>query len=343
MKKIASLLLFAAVVVLMPQQVQANDYLEVQRHYQVYSNGRNSIHFKIPVWAYGRINDYHLDSANTVIRWQVIGQSVEPFMYVGGPAYGVNRQDNDRGNASVKMYKKANSSESKGGVIVVTNEYNGNRLQIDRTDDYTMIDLKQVTDDDCKRVTILEFDWYPPVELNNKKFTISIQTDIRTKSASSADYNPLFTFSTTFTGGDNTAAPQLYTPYLYMVNESGVTGRGLAAIPYYSQAKPISYTHPLSSETVQIQENSGTMYVPTSDSGYYAFDATFNVYRNEETGDMETIHSNAVHVPAYHRIYDFKATAQQDDYVERHRAANRYDRYPDICYLRRLYGVRCRE
>ncbi|MBQ2190093.1 MAG: hypothetical protein II452_04415, partial [Paludibacteraceae bacterium] len=154
----------------------------------------------------------------------------------------------------------------------------------------------------------------PPVELNNKKFTISIQTDIRTKSASSADYNPLFTFSTTFTGGDNTAAPQLYTPYLYMVNEAGVTGRGLAAVPYYSQAKPISYTHPLSSETVQIQENSGTMYVPTSDSGYYAFDATFKVYRNEETQDIETIHSNAVHVPAYHRIYDFKATAQQDDY-----------------------------
>ena len=314
MKKIVSLLLFAAVVVLMPQQVQANDYLEVQRHYQVYSNGRNSIHFKIPVWAYGRVNDYHLDSAFTTIRWQVKGQSVEPFMYVGGPAYGVNRQDNDRGNARVKMYKKANSSESKGGVIVVTNEYNGNRVQIDRTDDYTTIDLKQVADDDCKRVTILEFDWYPPVELNNKKFTISIQTDIRTKSASSADYNPLFTFSTTFTGGDNTAAPQLYTPYLYMVNEAGVTGRGLAAVPYYSQAKPISYTHPLSGETVQIQENSGTMYVPTSDSGYYAFDATFRVYRNEETGDIETIHSNAVHVPAYHRIYDFKATAQQDDY-----------------------------
>ncbi len=313
MKFFTRLMVIAALLT-MAVNVKANDYLEVQRHYQVYSNGRNSIHFKIPVWAYGRINDYHLDSTFTTIRWQVKGQSVEPFMYVGGPAYGVNRQDNDRGNASVKMYKKANSSESKGGVIIVTNEYNGNRLQIDRTDDYTMIDLKQVADDDCKRVTILEFDWYPPVELNNKKFTISIQTDIRTKSASSADYNPLFTFSTTFTGGDNTAAPQLYTPYLYMVNESGVTGRGLAAIPYYSQAKPISYTHPLSSETVQIQENSGTMYVPTSDSGYYAFDATFNVYRNEETGDMETIHSNAVHVPAYHRIYDFQATAQQDEY-----------------------------
>ena len=78
MKKIAFLLLLALVAVLMPLHVQANDYLEVQRHYQVYSNGRNSIHFKIPVWAYGRINDYHLDSAFTTIRWQVKGQSVHP-------------------------------------------------------------------------------------------------------------------------------------------------------------------------------------------------------------------------------------------------------------------------
>ena len=292
--------------------VSANDYLEVQRHYQVYSNGRNSIHFKIPVWAYGRVNDYHLDSAFTTIRWQVKGQSVEPFMYVGGSAYGDNRKDNDRGNASVKMYKKANSSESKGGVIVVTNEYNGNRLQIDRTDDYTIIDLKQVADDDCPRVTILEFDWYPPAELNNKKFTISIQTDIRTKSATSADYNPLFNFSTTFTGGDNTAAPQLYTPYLYMVNETGVAGRGLAAVPYYSQAKPLAYSNPLIHDTILANDNSGTMYVPTSDSGYYAFDANFKVYRNEETEDIEWIRSNAVQIPAYHRIYDFKAEAQQD-------------------------------
>ena len=121
MKKLAYFLLFVAAAVLFPLQLCANDYLEVQRHYQVYSNGRNSIHFKIPVWAYGRVNDYHLDSAFTTIRWQVKGQSVESFMYVGGSAKGDNRKDNDRGNASVKMYKKANSSESKGGVIVVTN------------------------------------------------------------------------------------------------------------------------------------------------------------------------------------------------------------------------------
>ena len=314
MKKITFLLLLALVAVSLPLHVQANDYLEVQRHYQVYSNGRNSIHFKIPVWAHGNWNDYHLDSANTVVRWQVIGEAAEGFLSVGGPALGVNRESNDKGNARVWMWRGSDDHHTKGGVIVVTNEYNGNRPQIEFTGGWNTIDLKQQADDDCKRVTILEFDWYPPVALNKKKFKISIVADIRKRASTKADYNMTFEFPTTFTGGDNTAAPQLYSPYLYMVNEAGVTGRGLAAIPYYSQAKPISYTTPLSSETVQIQENSGTMYVPTSDSGYYAFDATFRVYRNEDTGDIETIHSNAVHVPAYHRIYDFKAMAQQDEY-----------------------------
>ena len=67
MKKITFLLLLALVAVSLPLHVQANDYLEVQRHYQVYSNGRNSIHFKIPVWAHGNWNDYHLDSANLAV------------------------------------------------------------------------------------------------------------------------------------------------------------------------------------------------------------------------------------------------------------------------------------
>ncbi len=54
MKFFTRLMVIAALLT-MAVNVRANDYLEVQRHYQVYSNGRNSIHFKIPVWAYGRI------------------------------------------------------------------------------------------------------------------------------------------------------------------------------------------------------------------------------------------------------------------------------------------------
>ena len=48
-----SLFLFTA-------SVSANDYLELQENYSVYSTGREAIHFKIPIWAYGRVNNYLL-------------------------------------------------------------------------------------------------------------------------------------------------------------------------------------------------------------------------------------------------------------------------------------------
>ena len=68
--------LFVALLLLSPvafslSPLLANDYLEVSRHYQAYCSGRNTIHFKIPVWAYGRWNDYHLDTLGTTISWQV--------------------------------------------------------------------------------------------------------------------------------------------------------------------------------------------------------------------------------------------------------------------------------
>jgi hypothetical protein len=40
----------------------ANDYLEVQDHYSVYATGRDAIHVKVPIWAYGRVNNYYLSS-----------------------------------------------------------------------------------------------------------------------------------------------------------------------------------------------------------------------------------------------------------------------------------------
>lgn len=48
----------AALLWLTPQSVKANDYLEQQYNYSIYTTGPEKIHFKIPVWAYGTINDY---------------------------------------------------------------------------------------------------------------------------------------------------------------------------------------------------------------------------------------------------------------------------------------------
>lgn len=45
---------------------QANDYLEKKKHYMVYSAGMDKIHFKVPVWSYGRYNNYYLGETSRI-------------------------------------------------------------------------------------------------------------------------------------------------------------------------------------------------------------------------------------------------------------------------------------
>ncbi len=295
-----------ALLLIVTTTASANDYLEVQRHYQVYSGRRDAIHFKIPVWAYGSVNDYHLNFTNTDIYYK-IGNNETRAIGIGGNPEGDNRTDkNDRGEAYLYLF-------SGQGSLIVTNAYDGNPRVLTEASKKFTIPVHQVSDDDCPRVTIVEFDWYPPASLNGQTFTLLMKTDIRTRNASSADYNPTFYFSGSFQGADNIAAPQLYTPYLYMVNETGVTGYGLAAVPYYTQAKPLSYTDVVTGSSTPTSSSSGTIYVPTSDTLLYDFSAQFQVYRNEDTGEQATIRSNTVPLPAYHRLYDLQTSEEQDD------------------------------
>ena len=57
--------LYLTVVLLMVvMHVQANDYLEHSEHYTVMNMGNGVYRFTIPIWVYGRANDYYLDSKN---------------------------------------------------------------------------------------------------------------------------------------------------------------------------------------------------------------------------------------------------------------------------------------
>ena len=61
-------------------QSQANDYLELQKHYMVYTSGANKIHFKIPVWAYGRAFNYYLYNSSAsyiLLTKDASGKTVE--------------------------------------------------------------------------------------------------------------------------------------------------------------------------------------------------------------------------------------------------------------------------
>ena len=46
---------------------QANDYLELEKHYMIYTSGASSIHFKIPVWAYGKARNYYIHESSYAI------------------------------------------------------------------------------------------------------------------------------------------------------------------------------------------------------------------------------------------------------------------------------------
>ena len=59
MKFFTRLMVIAALLT-MAVNVRANDYLEVQDNYSVYATGRDAIHFKVPIWAYGKVNNYYL-------------------------------------------------------------------------------------------------------------------------------------------------------------------------------------------------------------------------------------------------------------------------------------------
>ena len=75
MKQLYSILLFVLCTLSLcvsPASLQANNYLEVQDHYSVYATGRDAIHVKVPLWAYGRVNNYYIAN-NSYLYFQESG------------------------------------------------------------------------------------------------------------------------------------------------------------------------------------------------------------------------------------------------------------------------------
>ena len=94
-------------LVLLPQKAQANDYLEQQKHYTVTSIGDGVLRFYIPVWVYGRANDYYLwgstnftGSHDSYLWYQMAegsDQSVHRIASVAGVQRGLNTSTDDIG------------------------------------------------------------------------------------------------------------------------------------------------------------------------------------------------------------------------------------------------------
>ena len=285
----------------------ANDYLEVQNNYSVYATGRDAIHVKVPIWAYGRVNNYYL-SSNSYLFFQEQGSSDTWFaVWFQADREGDNVEENGKGSGQVFITPGR-------GNIIITNTYDGTRRQVNEGEGWKPFIVKQTAVSDCSQLTALEFDWYPPESLNGKQFKVGMHLEINKYSNGETTYIKNFAFPTLFTGGENQQAPQLYTPYLYVINEEGAAGYGLAAIPYVSFQTPVSYTTSFEPDkTILTSSRSGSIYVSTQDTVQKNISAEFTVYRDESLGTLTTLTTPSIEVPAYHRIYDVETVEQKDE------------------------------
>lgn len=299
-------------MLMLPEHCFANDYLEIKDHYKIYATGVNKVHFVIPVWAYGASYDYYAydeDGKCSYIAYKKNGDSNwTTIAYYKSDAYDENENKNtDKGTAYVRLL-------SGQGDIIVTSMANGVNCQIHGNNAWSnKLYVTQKEHDGYSQVTFLEFDWYAPESLDSLKYSLKIQSEFQ------RSYTHGNKLSTTieepgFIGSNNTIRPQLYTPYLYTLNEKGVAGYGYAAVPYMVFQEPVSYyTSFAPTEVVDKDvERSGTIYVPTTDTVQPQLSATFKVVREATTGSTVEVKTTAVDIPPYHRIYDFAVREETD-------------------------------
>lgn len=309
-------------MMLVPHRAQANDYLEKQSHFSVMATGQDVIHFVVPVYAYGAGNDYYVHQTSYIYIDNITKNGVsESGTVTIAKAYS-KRSADDSENKDYSGGKGSAYVEMKKGKAIVTSTYSGINEVVNEGESSGKMLIRTVEDDGCDHVTKLEFDWYPPTELNQKKFRINLKVYLYRNQADPKDNNQSYTFDwhfdnsgQNFTSNDNMVAPQLMTPFLYTVSESGAAaGFGAAAVPYMTFQNVYGYYSSLnSSKLIPVKERSGMIYVETTDTVQPAFSAKFDLERNATTHERVQLNSNTVNILPYHRIYDFTATAETDN------------------------------
>ena len=314
-------LLAMCMMCLWPMHARAagNDYLEKQKHYTVTVAGSDVIHFSIPVYSYGSSNDYYVHSMSYIYIDNITGQTGSQTiarMYSKRTADDSENGDYDsgKGTAYLKMEK---------GKAIVTSTFDGINKLVNQGSESGKLLVKKGEDDGFRCVSKLDFDWYPPTELNGKTFRINLRVYIYRNQADPKDNNSSYDFDWHFDNNgqnystnDNVMPPQLLTPYLYTVNESGMTGYGAAVVPFTAFQAVFNYKTSLDPNAqwpIKNKERAGMIQVATTDTVQTGFYATFEQERSATTQEHVWIQSNSVDIPPYHRIYDFEANAEVDE------------------------------
>ena len=269
-----------------------NTWFEEGRNFSAYSLGQGKVHVKVLVFARGGTNNHWATTGNggSFVYASSYRNTVYALQYEGDNNYNC---END--------YKGWVKFQVKSGTVIITNSYEGNNSTT-YTPSSGWVNLYLSRTGETNTPTYLEFDWYPPTELDNRSFDLKATiTDTRKNGDTWTRTWYLGAFS-----GSTLQAPMLYQPVFYSVGEDGQPGHGQVAIPYVVYQEPKSYTTSTTGNTTFIcKERTGQLLAKTTDTVQYGFSANFTVVREDKTTTVVT--SSKVDIPAFHRIYDFKA------------------------------------
>lgn len=291
-----------------------NSFLEETQNYSVTPKGNGVVHFKIPIWAYGRVNNYRLGYGTSL--WysgtynKIPTSGVTHFIYIRSTDMQNTSDPNKNSTAEIRVAK---------GTVKVTKTSDGGTKQIDSGMDYQKVELsaQKSMDGSYQRVVFLEFDWYVPQDLTTTTFYAGVDGLIYKYDANDKseiqEMNIWYCFPDRLDGADDLIAPELQSPYLYFMDEEGNPVReGKAAIPYVVYQTPKSYTTSFNSQSVTVNNRAGSIIVPTADTIQRNFKATFTVQPNSDVSTTVERSTNAIDIPAYHRIYDFAVKEGKD-------------------------------
>ena len=296
-----------------------NSFLEETQNYSVTPKGNGVVHFKIPIWAYGAINNYRAGSptmlwySNQYVQSEN-EQAVTYFMSI--------RSTDTENTSDPKVNSTATVSVfSSQGTIKITKTANGGTRQVSPGETASVtLPAQKSMDGSYKRVVFLEFDWYLPENLTSKKFYAGMNYFIFKYDADDSDsqnkYKKIwYAFPDRMDGADDMMSPELQSPYLYFLDDNGTPARdGRAAVPFVVYQNPKSYTTSLNPSPVLINNRSGAIVVPTTDSIQKNFSATFMVQPNVDVSTTVERKTNPIDIPAFHRIHDFAAIEVQDEH-----------------------------
>ena len=283
--------------------------------YSAYAAGNGKVHVKILIFASGSSRNFwafadennieqgsrcwtHIEGAsetdypNFLIYEADNRPHNRPF---GDDCEGEGCNPNDRGWVRLKVLSSA---------IIVTNTYDGDPVHVSADGQWHEFYLKRMSTEDW--LTYLEFDYIEPAEYANKVYWVGNSVCYRREGGEISDQarGEQTRNLTKITGGNPDPAPQLLNPFLYLLNENGVTGYGKIAIPYVSTQRPYKYWIKGTGDPIPCDERADNILVNSADS-VRGFFITMETQRSQDSLQRQTQSSNTVNIPAYHKIHDF--------------------------------------